>query len=648
MTIPAPNPDTRLPPETQLANQMAKFGLNPPSIVLDGHLHRFSTNGKADDDAGWYVGFADNIPSAAYGNWRTGEGGKWHANIGRNLTLMEMRQFSKRQRQMQEIREKENAEKKEAAAETCASVWQSLPPATAEHWYLQAKKVQPHGARVKGETLVLPILSTDGSVQSLQYIYQKDGKTEKRYHKDGAKNEGFFTIGTLDGGPFFVCEGFATGASIHEATGVPVVIAFDSGNLPKVAKAMRERYPGASITIAGDNDTSGTGQKAAELAARESNAQIILPPIEGQDFNDLASSGFDIKTILLPQTNRLKIIRSDDLPDEYTPPDEVVQGLFVGSEVSVLYGASNSGKTFLACEIARSVAMGVDFMGRRVDRGDVLYLATESPHSIKTRIQAINKHFNTKVTGIHIAQAQINLYTNPEWQAEIIEAAKGCRMIVCDTLARMSAGANENSGQDMGPIIEALDAIAKQTGAAVVVVHHSGKDATKGARGWSGLYGAVDAEIEVKEVDGQKSFSVTKQRQLGTKEEEQYFSLEVVAMGVDKWGQESTTCVVLQGASEKVEKKSRNKKLAKQKDEYMRAWIATGKDVDADGRPIVSGPALSKWFENRYGHTPASARKASSRLLIELEENKIISREHGFNVVIDDDFGSLLLLMEEV
>ena len=637
---------TNTPTELQLAQHMAKYGLNPPSIILDGHLHRFSTNGKADDDAGWYVGFSDNLPSAAFGNWRTGEGGKWHADIGRPLTGPEIRIFNEKQRNLQAIREKENQEKREAAAETCTQVWASLEPASPDHWYLQAKKIQPHGARQRGETLVLPIFNADGDIQTLQYVYQKDGKTEKRYHQDGKKNGGFFVLGELSGGPFFVCEGFATGASIYEATGFSTVVAFDSGNLPKAAKAIRDKFPGASITIAGDNDASGAGQKAAELASKEASASIVLPPIEGQDFNDLASNGHNIRDILLPQSNRLKIIRSDDLTDKYTPPDEVVQGLFVGSEVSVLYGASNSGKTFLACDIARSVAMGIDFMGRRVDRGDVLYLATESPHSIKTRIQAINKYHNTRVTGIHIAQAQINLYTNPEWQAEIIEAAKGCRMIVCDTLARMSAGANENSGQDMGPIIEALDAIAKQTGAAVIVVHHSGKDATKGARGWSGLYGAIDAEIEVKEVDGVRSFSVTKQRQLGTKEEVQTFSLETVVMGLDKWGQESSTCVVLQGVTEKIQRKQKDKKTEEHRRQYQQIWEDTGMDTDGSGAPTLSQAAVIKWYEENEGMSYTGAKTKAHRLVTALQKNGITIKRNGFNVVIDDDFSSVLLILK--
>lgn len=636
-------------PELQLAQHLTQFGYNPPSIILDGKLHRFSTNGKPDDDAGWYVGFSDNLPSAAYGNWRTGEGGKWRANLGRPITIIEMRQFNERMRQIQEIKERELTEKREAAAETCAAGWQELQPASPDHWYLQAKKVKPHGARQKDQTLVLPIFSIDRTIQSLQYIYKKDDKTEKRYHQGGKKAGGFFVLGELDGAnSFFICEGFATGASIFEATGLPVVIAFDSGNLAPVAKALRERYPGSTITIAGDNDASGTGQKAAELAAKETNATVVLPPIEGQDFNDLSSSGYDIRTILMPQSNKLKIIRSDDLDDDFTPPDEVVQGLFVGSEVSVLYGASNSGKTFLACEIARSVAMGLDFMGRRVDQGDVLYLATESPHSIKTRIQAINKYHATRTTGIHIAQAQVNLYTNPEWQAEIIEAAKsnGCRMIVCDTLARITAGANENSGQDMGPIIEALDAIAKQTGAAVIVVHHSGKDQTKGARGWSGLYGAVDAEIEVKEVEGIRSFSVTKQRQLGTKEEVQTFSLETVVMGLDKWGQESTTCVVIQGVTEKTVKKIVDKKTQKMKDDFQKIWLKSNQETDDEGRPMLSKEALTAWYKQRY-EKPNTAYQTVTRLINELEENHIIIFEEGSCVVVDDVFGSMLLIMRE-
>jgi RecA-family ATPase len=123
------------------------------------------------------------------------------------------------------------------------------------------------------------------------------------------------------------------------------------------------------------------------------------------------------------------------------------------------------------------------------------------------------------------------------------------RLIVGDTLARLSAGANENAGQDMGVVIERIDRIRNSCKAHFLLIHHSGKNVAAGARGWSGLRAAVDVEIEVTEQSTARCAEITKDRDLGSKGERIGFTLSVLEMAHTKWGAAATTCVVVPAAA---------------------------------------------------------------------------------------------------
>jgi hypothetical protein len=125
------------------------------------------------------------------------------------------------------------------------------------------------------------------------------------------------------------------------------------------------------------------------------------------------------------------------------------------------------------------------------------------------------------------------------------QTGRKVRLIVGDTLARLSAGANENAGQDMGVVVRHFDLIRSETQSHFTLVHHSGKNAAAGARGWSGVRAAVDTEIEITDDVAGRCIEITKQRDLDTKGERIGFRLESVDMGRSKWGKPMTTCIVL-------------------------------------------------------------------------------------------------------
>jgi putative DNA primase/helicase len=465
-----------------------------------------------------------------------------------------------------------------------AEVWGRCEPATVEHPYILRKgaagvpldmlRVVPRGdpLRILGESmagaLVLPCIRADGGISTLQFVTPPEtaarlkakGKTDKPNLPDGHL-EGWFTVGTLSpGGTAYLCEGIATAWSCWQATGAAAVCCLGSGRVRKVAAELRQRDPSARLVLVPD-----AGKEAeAETIAREMGAAVATLP-EGEppnfDANDYAQrEGFDTLEVLLSRAgapaaieSRLNVVFADELPDTFTPPDELVQGILTAEGGSVLYGDSNSGKTFFIIDMAAALARGAEWMGRKTEPGLVVYLAAESPASVRSRLQAYQWHHSVKVPNFAIVQSPIDLFDGDADTEEVIalvrqlEAQRGqcARLVVGDTLARLSAGANENAGQDMGLVVRRFDRIRTECKAHFLLVHHSGKAAAAGARGWSGIKAAVDTEIEVTDSPTGRCAEITKQRDLGSKGERIGFRLDTVHLGFTKWGAPATSCVVV-------------------------------------------------------------------------------------------------------
>lgn len=258
-------------------------GLTPPeTIEADGQLHRYSTDGTPGDDAGWYVYHDDGVAAGAFGDWRSGLSETWCARSPSELSPAEReahrRTIAETQRQRDAERDQRHAEARTRAAE----IWTRATPETGGHRYLRDRQVQAYGIRSDGQRLIVPMRDTAGALHSLQYI---DPRGEKRYLTGGRVDGCYHAIGTPDG-TLCICEGYATAASVHEATGHAVAVAFSAGNLEPVARALRAKYPDLRIIVCGDNDASGTGQAAAHDAARAVGGRVAIPAEVG-DWNDV-------------------------------------------------------------------------------------------------------------------------------------------------------------------------------------------------------------------------------------------------------------------------------------------------------------------------------------------------------------------------
>jgi putative DNA primase/helicase len=461
-----------------------------------------------------------------------------------------------------------------------AEIWARLAPATTEHPYIRRKQadgVPLDGLRVvpaddplkvAGEpmagALVVPLRRADGSLASLQFITPPDttdrlkakGKPGK-LNLPGASLDGWFTVGDLlPDGLTYLCEGIGQAWACWQATGRAAVVSFGAGRMRAVAAGLRDRYPEARLVIVPD---VGKEEEARKVAA-EVRAETVLMPQgwpQNSDVSDLAArDGFDALEALLTQASEklpLDVVFADQLSSTFEAPDELVQGVLTAGAGSMLYGDSNCGKTFLSIDMACAVARGVPWMGRRTEQGLVVYAAAESPASVKSRLQAYQTHHRCRVPNFAIVQSPLDLYSSEADTDALIalvrqvERLRGqkARLIVGDTLARLSAGANENSGEDMGMVVKRFDRIRAECAAHFLLIHHSGKAAANGARGWSGIRAAMDSEIEVVDGPTGRCAEITKQRDLSTKGTRIGFSLERVEIGLTKWGEPATTCVVV-------------------------------------------------------------------------------------------------------
>jgi putative DNA primase/helicase len=270
---------------------LAAHGVPVPTQKLaEGHFTRWGEKSR------YYAKpLGDGV---VFGDFVDGMKGAWFPDNGRVLSAEERRE---RDRSIAVARAEEAGERTEAwraKAGEAQALWDGCA-ADGTSPYLARKHVSAYGVRFEGETLVVPLRDAEGKLWSVQRILP-DGT---KWFLSGGRTRGLFhCIGNLERAErVLVAEGYATGASLYMATGLPVVVAFNAGNLEPVTAAIKQAFPALRIVIAGDNDHAkepNTGKEKAEAAARTHNCKVVLPTfpegITGTDWNDLhALSGLE-------------------------------------------------------------------------------------------------------------------------------------------------------------------------------------------------------------------------------------------------------------------------------------------------------------------------------------------------------------------
>lgn len=518
-------------PEAAFRTHCEANGLLIKDLIADGEIHRVAhVSSKKGSLDGWYIlHTSGKVPVGIAGCWKepTFES-KWVADIGRTMSFTERFEHDK---WVADLRAKKDAERlasQAVAAERAEDEVGTYADASDDHPYLVRKHISAHGIKIdRAGRLVVPVIDQAGEILSYQTI---DSDGNKRFLKGGKIEGGFYEL-RGNRKIVFVGEGFATCASIYEATGYTVMVAFDCGNLAKVAKAAKEMFPAAKIVIGADNDqfTEGNpGVTKGRAAAALVFGEIVYPSFgdadmvdnKPTDWNDLhCLQGLDavkeqIERVAGPVRDKLafEFSRADSLTlseirwivDDYIEADSLAQ----------VFGDPGGGKSFVSIDLACCVATGKDWHGHQVQQGAVFYIAGEGHNGLARRFKGWELGNGTTLDGAPLFKshraAQLYDATEAALVADAIKTLSAeCghipSMIVIDTLAR-NMGGDENSTQDMNSFIQHLDTYLRQDyKCCVLVVHHSGAMDKDRSRGSTALKGALDAEYKCQLDSGTKT-----------------------------------------------------------------------------------------------------------------------------------------------
>ena len=442
------------------------------------------------------------------------------------------------------------------------ALWNACKPATAAHEYINRKMGLQDGLRVYSGSLtiagqscegalVLPVRTLAGDLVTLQFI--PPGTSAKKVFLPGCKMppDGCLIIGgpIRDEKPIYICEGIGQSWSAHQGTTAPAVVCFGVGRMAGIAKALRDRYKAARLVLVAD---AGKESQMAAIARDIHGAWCEMP--EGSpgnyDLNDYhKANGLKAVGILLEQAKeppqRFKLLTPADLA-KLPPVRWLVRGVLPTEGIGAIFGPSGSGKSFLSLDMLATVASGGEWFGCRAKSAPVLYVALEGEAGIAQRIKAFQEKNGALPERFRFLLQALDI-RKPDDRADVVKAVQAAGWsggVLClDTLNRAAPGMDENDSKSMGEVIGAAKAIQAELGGLVLLVHHTGKDATKGLRGHSSLHAALDCAVEVARDGDRREWKMAKAKD-GEDGAAHPFRLDVVEVGTDDDGEPITSCVI--------------------------------------------------------------------------------------------------------
>lgn len=420
--------------------------------------------------------------------------------------------------------EAEQAERRKMAAEQMRLRWAAAEPNYAAHPYLVAKGISPNGTRLDREHVLVPLFDVDGALTSLQSI---DPGGHKLFEAELPVAGSMFVIGspiTKTRAPVLVCEGFATGASLHEATDRTVVVTFNAGNLPKVAERLIGAHPNIRWQVAGDDDRhkpTNVGREAALAAARILRCDALFPVFPehhtGTDFNDMAAQyGVQalrefISTGAAPG-DAAPVEVADAGPPLLTAVDAfdfdptkipvrpwLVPGLLIRAATHVLVAPGGSGKSLFNLQQAIMLATGEQW-GEWKPRGRYRSLVINAEDDIDEQRRRLSAALKVMNPPRHLLEGMVHLADDPHSLVVVRVDPRSRQMIttpmadaitayvhehkidvlIVDPFAETFEG-DENSNSEIKWAMKVWRDIARETNCSVILVHHTVKYAANGA-----------------------------------------------------------------------------------------------------------------------------------------------------------------------
>ena len=517
-------------------------------IYIDGQLHRYKLHGdKTGQKSGAYCFFSDNWPAGWAMSWKTGKNsvltwafardkldGDGKSYFSDEKYQAAIRLSKQHQAKLQAQREAERAE----ASDKARVIAETLPKAPLIHKYLVKKNVETHGNMRYDEeqnALVLPLTDIDGNVQSLQYIHE-DGS--KRFYQGAATKGAFFGISLeyLDNDkdnkiPILIAEGYATAATVHELTNMPVIAAMNCYNIAPVAEAFKKKYPHHKIIIMADNDAMTIGNPGlthAREACKKLGLTDFIYPVFGDaykeltDWNDFCRIEGEQRTakalvekikFCCKSKERQSIlgkVREIDAQTlrykEFPPIKWAVEG-FLPSGLSVLAGGPKVGKSILSLHLSLAVCTGGYAFGKiPVQQGDVLYLALEdTDRRLKERIIGSDIDDDIDISRLRLATYVPRQYEGGmEYIQDWLEENPEARLVIIDTLQKFRkqlSGKNSMYSEDYD-VMSDIKKLADEFDVPILVIHHLKKamaeDWLNEISGSQGIAGAADTIFALK------------------------------------------------------------------------------------------------------------------------------------------------------
>lgn len=527
----------------------------------DGKLHRFNADGESGQ-ASWYVLHrADRFAAGAFGCWRRQLNQSWNSSNGAELSPEERRELRQRLAAAQAQHKTEEQKVRSEAVLKAAQILSAASPATPDHPYLARKHVTPHGElrvitrhpaspALEG-CLVLPLRDTNGSLHTLEFIAPdqrfggKNDPRDKQLLFGGDPKAHFFTISDRPDGPLVLCEGYATGASIYEATGFATVCARNAGNLLPTALALRAKFPNRTLIVAADNDRfthspPNPGLTAATQAAKATKGIVAVPEFADEDtrstdFNDKSVlEGFPAVAAILQSAAESSgdwsfFLQSGSVTAQESIPDpvELVSRLITERSKVVIGGSSKSYKTWFALDMALALASGQPFLNYSTSQSIVLYVNLELKEStFKRRVQIVaqNKGLANPVSNspllkhfFHVTlRGRLASLKSSEIVSRIIQLSilTNAKAVFLDPIYKINLEGDENNSRDQTILFNQLDRITTQANAALIFCDHfskgnqSEKDPLDAIRGSSAKGGDVDAAIIIRPHKEKSAFCV--------------------------------------------------------------------------------------------------------------------------------------------
>ena len=609
----------------------ASHQLDPGSIE-PGRVVRFHVDGdRKGKKNGYYLFYEDGTPNGFVGTWKEGvaDRRKWRAGAA-----VERLDRSEIDRRRDERRRVMGAEKK-AGAEKAKALWESAAKINgASHPYLDRKGIAPHGARIAAGRVVVPVIDAEDEIISAQTI-AADG--EKRFQPGSSMAGGYFRIGKEADGLLIFCEGYSTGATVHQATGCTVIICFNGDNMVAVARWAGHRWAGRSMVVAGDDDRhlvevgkANKGRDCAEAAARILGCGTVFPDMqgaEGSDFNDQAAQ-FGIESVaaalssvrpapapeisVVPSTTNNKQPLPIEWGEEIEPQLSglwLIKRFLTQSGLALIYGHPGSGKSFLAIDIAMHVALGWEWNGRLTKKGLVVYIGAEGQNGLRNRIVAFRRQHGLKgPLPFALIPCPVDLQAAGADTPRVADAVhlavqrygEKPALIVVDTISKTFGAGKENT-DDMATYVANCGRLAAEFNCCVMPVHHRPKDAeSTEPRGHGSLKGGVDTVILV-EAGKTKKATVTKQKD-APDGDQVLFNLLPVDLGSDEDGELVTSCIVQPtGIDSNVPTDPRRRLIQKLSDRQRIVYTQIGEAVTAHGVAVPEAIPIDVIDRNRVG-----------------------------------------------